>query len=79
MTHSASPFVFWLLQQKLRNNGDIVGKLSRDVSKDPTFPLTADRLWLFLHYYRLDPSNRESVKKAHREWRKLQIRMKELL
>ena len=75
-TQSASPFVIWLLQQKSRNNGDEIGRLARDAFKDKTFPRTAHRLWLFLHYYDFEKENRRAIKKAHAEWRELQARIK---
>jgi uncharacterized protein YozE (UPF0346 family) len=69
-SQSASPFVLWLLQQKSRNNGDEVGRLAREAQKDKTFPRTTNRLWIFLHYYNLEPRNREAIKIAHAEWRR---------
>lgn len=47
---SESPFVVWFLQQKNRNNGDEIGRLAREASKDRI----EDRLWIFLHYYDLE-------------------------
>ena len=62
-------FVEWLLQQKERK--DSVGLLSHTVSKDPTFPRSSDKLWLFLHYFRHEPGARSAIKIAHKEWRRL--------
>lgn len=69
MPQLPAEFSPWLLQQKSRI--DEVGRIAREAVKDPTFPHTINRLWKFLHYYRLEPINRKAIKKAHSEWRKV--------
>lgn len=69
MKDSPSEFYLWLLAQKHRK--DEIGDLSREVAKDRTFPKYTNRLWLFLHYYDSEQTNRRVAKKAHAEWRQL--------
>jgi hypothetical protein len=63
-----SPFVNWLFQQKHRP--DNIGLLAREAVKDRTFPRSATRLFLFLHYYSSEPENRRLIKAAHATWRR---------
>jgi uncharacterized protein YozE (UPF0346 family) len=62
-------FYVWLTSQRARR--DEVGRLGKEAFKDKTFPSTARKLYLFLHYYNSEPENRRAVKLAHAEWRRL--------
>lgn len=64
----ALPFYQWLSSQKHRK--DDIGRLADTAVRDKTFPRKAKRLHLFLHYYDLEPQNRDSIKRAHAEWRR---------
>ena len=65
----SSVFYLWLSDQKQRT--DEIGLVAQEATKDKTFPRTAHHLYLFLHYYDLEPRNRQAIKSAHREWRKI--------
>lgn len=69
-----SSFYYWLSCQLGRS--DEVGYLAENVSRDKTFPRTAQQLHIFLHYYDLEPRLRNTVKKAHAEWRELRQEMR---
>jgi uncharacterized protein YozE (UPF0346 family) len=60
-------FFVWLSAQTGRT--DAIGRLASQAIKDKTFPRKSRHLYLFLHYYDLEPENRAAVKKAHAEWR----------
>jgi len=60
-------FFAWLSEQV--NRQDKIGKFAQTATKDKTFPRNSRHLYLFLHYYDLEPENRAAVKKAHSEWR----------
>lgn len=67
-------FFGWLGRQTERQ--DTVGVLARHAVKDPIFPRNGSRLILFLLRYEHMPEQREAVKAAHREWRKMRRKVR---
>jgi hypothetical protein len=65
-------FITWLVHQCARQ--DAVGTLARVVKRDPIKHLLDDKLRHILVRYEHLPQLRYNIKKAHREWRRLNSR-----
>lgn len=67
----ALTFFEWLRHQTERD--DAVGTIARYAVKDKIFPQSARKLNIFLLRYEYQPEQREQIKIAHREWRRLKV------
>jgi len=65
-------FHAWIISR--HKQPDAIGRLAREILKDPYYPREANKLAFLLRYYdgarRSDASElRKTIKRAHREWR----------
>lgn len=68
-------FFDWLTSQIQRN--DSVGNFARYAIKDKLFPRHGRRLYIFLLRYEGLPELRNLAKKAHAEWRREILRLRQ--